>query len=192
MAEVLNSLGATRRKRMSSGDNKQISRGDEFCGWPTTLSPLTAISRLRSSLPADTSLTALDKNGVTFGLMDSDVIRTKILPGGSAGDSNLEIIMSTALQKDLKILQKENKKQLNSCVASPAADGAAGLLLRPVKSDLDLRNGSDGSDSDDKGSISPVCSEVEPTNLPKSRTGLKRRASTTNSEPSATKKIKTK
>jgi len=39
--------------------------------------------------------------------------------------------------------------------------------------------------------ISPVCSEVEPTILP-SRTGLKRRASTTNSEPSATKKMKTK
>ena len=30
------------------------------------------------------------------------------------------------------------------------------VLLRPVKSQLDLRNGSDGSDSDDKGMFQVV------------------------------------
>jgi len=76
---------------------------------------------------------------------------------------SIEIVMSPAILHDIKkaeqlISPRRATPSLVSATPPSAPSVTADLrpsMLRSVKDDLDLRNGSDGSDSDDKGSSSP-------------------------------------
>eukprot|EP00088_Acartia_fossae_P032056 TRINITY_DN3286_c0_g1_i10.p1 TRINITY_DN3286_c0_g1~~TRINITY_DN3286_c0_g1_i10.p1 ORF type:complete len:323 (-),score=89.31 TRINITY_DN3286_c0_g1_i10:408-1304(-) len=160
--------------KQESGDTNSEFYGwsaDELCtpprrALPTTRPPSAGENPVN---PSTVPLTSFAEFGPTFGLADLD----DLLPGEEKGDSNLDIIMSPAFQRDYRQLQKRQKlsavKQETTSATSLTSDQnqpltidtKASTMLRKVGNDLDLRNGSEGSDSDDKGSVSPVSSEPD-------------------------------
>jgi hypothetical protein len=166
-------------------DNLHNQSLDEFFGWE--MNDITSVTTAVSTCLADEADTQLDQFGVTFGIEEKHILSNKILCGSSEEVvCDLEINMSEPIKCDVKAirlkarsLSQTEEKSPATAVASPTTvvaspttavapggdmlKGGKESLLRSVKNDVDLRTGSDGSDSDDKGSLSPVSSEVELT-----------------------------
>jgi len=142
---------------LKNKSKKFNSDNGEFYGWGPG-----EIGCVRTALSLCPETPLMDEGGATFGLSNKDLLGQKIFPSEDE-DVSIEIVMSPAILHDIKkaeqlISPRRATPSLVSATPPSAPSVTADLrpsMLRSVKDDLDLRNGSDGSDSDDKGSSSP-------------------------------------